>query len=207
MRKSVPVSCAGFTLVELLIGSTLAAIVMAGVLSSYVTLSRSFTRTLGISSANRPTLETQGRITLATFTEDVRVAGSVVGTPTNTSLSLALPSGTGTSTVAYSLISVDHDNNPATPDMFSLLRSLNGGTARTLHSNLLTCYFRYYDESGNPYDNSASPYTTITTYASGIKQLTLDFSSQAGSAANGTLTPVYPSASARLLIRNKALLP
>ena len=56
---------AAFTLVELLIAMSLSLMIMTAVLSSYVFLGRSFSRSLGIASANQPTLENQGRQALA----------------------------------------------------------------------------------------------------------------------------------------------
>jgi prepilin-type N-terminal cleavage/methylation domain-containing protein len=142
----------GFTLVEVLIGMSLALMVMTAVLSSYTTLGRNFTRSLGLASANH---------------------------------------------IAYSF-------NSATG---ILTRTPANGTAQTLHTNVLNAYFRYFDGSGNPYDNGSSPYTTVTTYFSGVKQVSLTLFAQAGSATNGTLSPIYETDSPRLILRNKGLLP
>ena len=163
--------------------------VMTAVLTTYVTLGRNFTRSLGISSANQPNLESQARRTLAYFTRDVRMAIGISGTPSASSLTLTLPTGTGSTTVAYA-----YDSTAQT-----LTRTPASGTAQTLHSSLLSFTFNYYDSSGNPY-------TSFTNYLSGIKQLSITFTSQAGTSVNGTLTQVYQSSSSRLLFRNKALL-
>jgi prepilin-type N-terminal cleavage/methylation domain-containing protein len=195
---------AGFTLVELLIGLSLSLIIMAGVLSSYIFLGRSFTRSLGITSANQPNLESKGRRALAYFAQDVRMASGISGTPSASSLTLTLPASSGTTAVTYTYDSTAH----------SLTRTPTSGNAMVLLTNLLTnptnppyFYFRYYDASGNPYDNGTSPYTSVTNYLPGIKQLSMTFTAQAGSSTNGTLTQVYRSDSSRLILRNKQFLP
>jgi prepilin-type N-terminal cleavage/methylation domain-containing protein len=205
----------GFTLVEVIIGMSLALMVMTAVLSTYVTLGRNFTRSLGISSANRPSLESQARRTLATFAQDVRMASGLDTTgvapkvvPSATKLTLILPSGTGTKYVTYyfnatgSAVSLSTYTIPA----LSLVRiDLSAGTALTLHTSLLSSgfSFSYYDSSGNPYSSTD---LSALNYFPGIKQLSLSFTSQSGSSTNGTLTQVYQTDSPRLMLRNKALL-
>ena len=207
-RKRQHGAKAAFTLVELLVGLALSLMVMTAVLATYVKLGRNFTRSLGLSSANQPNLESQARRTIEIFTEDVRMATGISGTPSGSSLILILPTSSGTTTVAYSLVSYDHDNNATTADMLKLIRTPASGTAQTLHLNLLTCVFRYYDNSGNAYnDATGTAYNNYTDYMSGIKQLSITFTSQAGTSINGTLTQVYETDSPRLLIRNKDVLP
>jgi len=207
----------GFTLVEVLVGMTLSLIVMAGVLSGYVFLGRNFTRSLGLSSANEPTLESQGRRALAYFVQDVRMASGVDLTgvapsvvPSASGVTLVLPAAAGKKLITYLF---NNTNAPVVFDAYTLpAQSLvridqSAGTALTLHTNLLTVYFRYFDSSARPYDNTLEPYTTATTYLSGIKQLSLTLTSQAGNPVNGTQTPVYVTTSPLLILRNKPLLP
>ncbi len=191
---------AGFTLVELLIGMVLSLAVMSAVLTSYVFLARNFTRSLGLSSANQPTLEAQGRRALAYFIQDVRMTNGISGTPSNTSVTLSLPTSSGSTTVTYTYDTTDPNNK-------KLVRTPASGTAQILQTNLQNFFLRYYDAAGRPYDNATTPYTTTTDYLSGIKQLSMTFMSQAGSSVNGTLTQVYESDSSRLIIRNKQLPP
>jgi prepilin-type N-terminal cleavage/methylation domain-containing protein len=181
---------AGFTLVELLIGMSLSLMLMLAVLSSYVYLARQFTRTLGFSSFYQPTLEAQSRRTLAYFTQDVGMASSISGTPSATSVVLVIPTSSGSTTVTY-----DYDNT-----LKKLTRTVSGGSALVLHVSLLTCTFSYYDM----YDR---PYSSYTNYLSGIKKISLSFSSRSGNSANYTLTQVFQSASPRLLLKNKQVLP
>ena len=178
-----------FTLVELLIGLTLAATMMLAVISSYVYLGRNFTRSLGLTAANQPTIENQSRQTLALFGQDMRMAMDISGTPSASSLTLILPTASGTTSVAYSFNSVAG----------TLTRTPAGGTSRTLHSGLLTFSFKYYDANNNLY-------TTYTNYLSGIKQIQITFTAQAGSSTNGTLTQIYRCDSARQILRNRQLL-
>ena len=62
-------SRAGFTLVELLVGMSLALVVMTGVLSTFSFLGRNLNRL-----ANQQKLESEGRRALAYFAQDVRMA-------------------------------------------------------------------------------------------------------------------------------------
>jgi len=209
-------SAAGFTLVELLVGTTLAGAVMAAVLSSYIFLGRSFARL-----ANQQILETEARRTLTYFARDVQMASGIDTTVTVSSsrVSLIVPVGSSTNTITYfynpsSPLSVNINGSSIIMAGSALTRCVYDGstvTSQILLRNILTtngCIFRYYDGSvaSYPYDNGSSPYITVTTYASGIKQLSLQFSTQLGVSANGTQTLVYQVASSRLLIHNSALL-
>lgn len=183
----------GFTLVELLIGATLSAAVMAAVFSSYLYLGRSLARL-----ANQQTLETEARRALGYFTQDVEQATGVDSTGTSpkvlpdaTKVTLTLPS---TSTVATNYVTYTYDSTAAT-----LTRTPAGGTAQILLRNITSLSLGYYDSSGNKY-------TSYTDYLAGIKQLSLEFSTQTGSAPNGTRTPVLQVASGRLILRNRGFL-
>ena len=199
----------GFTLVELLIGLSLSLIVMTAVLTTYVSLGRNFTRTLGLSSANQPNLESQARRTIATLAQDVRGSSGLAVTPSAIGLTLTLPTTTGTKTVSYyinataSPVTVTLSGYSTTVPAQSLVRVDGGnGATLTLQSSLQvagTNTFSYYDSSGHPY-------TTYVNYLTGIKQVSLTLTSQAGSSTNGTLTEAYVSGSPRLLFRNKPFL-
>lgn len=198
-------SASAFTLVELLIGVTLSLMVMGAVLSSYVFLARNFTRTLGISSANQPTLEAQGRRSVAYFTQDVRMATGRTGTISASEVTLVLPTSSGTKQVTY------YFSNNSDPDNLETIygvtlqpKSLtridrNTSTGLTLHTNLLSCTFNYYDSSGRPY-------TTFINHLSGIKGINLSLTAQAGLSTNGTLTPIFKIESASMMLRNTPLL-
>lgn len=176
---------------------SLALAVMAAVLASYTFVARSFTRTLGITSASEPNLEAQGRRALEFFARDVRQASGFTGTPTATSLTLSLPTAAGATTVVWTF--VDPDADPTTADG-TLTRAPDGGAAQVVHTHLRSCAFTYYDSAGRPY-------TSYANYLIGVKQVALAFTAQAGNATNQTLGPVYVVESPRLLFRNKGLLP
>ena len=196
---------AGFTLVELLIGVTLSGMVMAAVLSSYIYLGRSFGRL-----ANQQILESEARRTLAYFTKDVQAATGFSGNPSAAGCILTQNTSSGTTTVTYA-----YDSSAGT-----FTRTPAGGTALVLLHNITDndasttadLTIRYYDVSNNEYTS-----TTLSagSYLTGIKQLSLEFSTQTGlstsgaqsvSSANGTQTQVYRVASSRMHIHNSARL-
>jgi Tfp pilus assembly protein PilW len=200
-----PKHSAGFTLVELLVGATLSAAVMAAVLSSYIYLGRSLARL-----ANQQTLETEGRRALGYFAQDVQTASGLTdtGNLSASRVSLLVPAATGTYTITYyynssaTAASVTINGSSVSMEATALTRCVYNGTAvtaQTLLRNITSLSMKYYDSSG-------SEYTSYTDYLPGIKQLALQFSTQTGSSANGTQTLVYQVASNRLILRNRAFL-
>jgi len=197
-----------FTLVELLIGMSLSAAIMAAVLSSYMFMGRNLARL-----NNQQTLEAEARRTLAYLSDDVRLASDLTDT-TNlsaTRVSLVVPKGSGTNTITYyhnntsSAASVTINGSSISMPANSLTRCVYNGstvTSLTLLRNITTgsLAFRYYDTSGNPY-------TSYVNYLPGIKQIALEFDTQAGTAATGSRTKLHEVASSRLALRNRALLP
>jgi prepilin-type N-terminal cleavage/methylation domain-containing protein len=75
----------GFTLVEVMIAATLGSIVLAGVLSTFLMISRS-----GMSAANYTTMDTQSRRALDEFSRDVRQASNVTWN-SSASVTLSVP--------------------------------------------------------------------------------------------------------------------
>ena len=202
MTHHRPSRSAGFTIGELIVGVSLSLIVMTGVLSSYVFVARSYNRTIGFGLANQPTLESQGRRTLAWLAQDVQMA-SAVSALSASEVTLTVPrSDGGTKNVTYY-----YNGTGAAVSVYSVTVPANAlaridrttATALTLHSSLLTCVFSYHDTEGNPY-------ATYVNYLIGIKQVALVLTAQTGSSVNGTLTQVYRVASPRMLLRNKTLL-
>lgn len=83
---------AGFTLVEIMVGSVLGSIVLAGVLSAFVMLGRS-----GALIYNYNGMSIEGRRALEEFSQDVRMASAIV-TNSTASVTLTVPENyTGTS--------------------------------------------------------------------------------------------------------------
>ncbi len=196
---------AGFTLVELLVGTALSGMVMAAVLSSYIYLGRGFARL-----ANQQILEAEARRTLAYFAQDVRMASGLTDTAnlSATRVAFLVPTATSTSTITYYYNSTSPDaavtinGTSVTMIANSLTRCVYNDstvTSLTLLRNTTGLSIKYYDTSSNAY-------TAYTDYLPGIKQLALQFSTQLGNSGNGTQTIVYQVASSRMIIRNKALL-
>lgn len=203
MNIPLPSRSAGFTLSELMIGVSLSMIVMTAVLASYVFVARTYARTVAFGSANQPILEAQSRRTLASFARDVQMT-SALSSPTASSVTLTMPSSLmGTKDVTYYFNSTAAPvtvSGYAVPAMSLARIDVTTGTGLTLHSTLLTCVFIYYDASNNPY-------TSYVNYLPGIKQMSMAFTAQSGTATNGTLTSIYKVASPRLVLPNKAWLP
>ena len=140
-------SSAGFTLVELLVGVTLSAAVMAAVLSSYIFIGRNLARL-----ANQQVLETEGRRTLASFSRDVRLASSLVPvstsptSPATNRVDLIVPTGSSSNNVTYYYnngvaASVTINGASITMAANSLTRCLYNGitvTSLTLLRNITT---------------------------------------------------------------------
>jgi Tfp pilus assembly protein PilW len=219
MTRTHKKTAAGFTLVEVLVGATLSAAVMAAVLSSYIYMGRGLGRL-----ANQQTLEMEGRRTLALFAQDARTASDLTDTAnlSATRVALTVPTASGTNTITYYYnntpsavtVSINGTNvsmpansltrcvyNGTSVSAFTLLRLRNvNNTAVTTRSDLA---FRYYDSSGNEY-------TSYASYLPGIKQLTVELSSANGNNTDdtpSTQTATYQAKSARMLLRNRALLP
>jgi Tfp pilus assembly protein PilW len=216
-------SNAAFTMAELLIGATLSAMVMAGVLSSYIYMGRSLARL-----ANQQTLEAEGRRTLAYLNQDVRMASDITVTPqTAPSFYVTFTiarSGTGAQQVIYyynstaSAIPTSISGTSVSVPAHSLMRVVSTGSAvlypiQTVLSNIVStnegCYLRFFDVAGSAYDSGTAPYTPDFTASSslGIKQIALTFKTQLGTASNSTQTKVYQVASNRMILRNRTLLP
>jgi type II secretory pathway pseudopilin PulG len=214
-RSQVSGFSKGFTLVELLVGATLSAAVLAGVLSSYLFLNRQLARL-----AHQQTLETEARRTLGAFTQDVQRASSIDTSLTlgAARVSLTVPGATGTTTVTY-LYNSDldatatvslHGTNVTLPaasftrcaydgstvTSVTLLRNITDGDTAEDDNDLR---LRYYDASGNEF-------TAYTDYLPGIKQVALEFKTRAGTAELGTQTPLHTVATGRLALRNRGFL-
>jgi Tfp pilus assembly protein PilW len=222
MNRTSNADESGFTLVEILVGATLSAAVMAAVLSSYVYMGRGLGRL-----ANQQALEMEGRRTLALFDRDIRMASNLVtisATPTSPAanrVDLTIPSASSNNTVTYyynntpaaasvtingTSISMPANSltrclyNGTTVSAFTLLRLRNAHDPNVATRSDLT--IRYYDSSGNEY-------TTYSNHLSGIKQLTIEFRSVKGNNTDDSAsaqTATYQAKSARTVLRNRSLL-
>ncbi|MDI1335309.1 MAG: prepilin-type N-terminal cleavage/methylation domain-containing protein [Lacunisphaera sp.] len=202
----------GFSLVELLVGMSLALMVMTAILSSYTYMGRSLARLV-----NQQSLQSEARRALAYFAQDVRMASGLTDTAnlSATRVSLTLPTGTGTNTITYyynsTAISGSTTSDAVTVNGTSvsmsreaLTRCVYDGTtvtSLTLVKNITSSgfTFAYYDATGNTY-------TSYTNYLPGIKQLSFSYTVQKGDSFNGTQTLVQQFASPRLILRNRQFL-
>jgi Tfp pilus assembly protein PilW len=86
-------STRGFTVVEILISSTLAAMLLIAMLNTYTFLGRQLTK-----ATNLQEMEYRSRIALGLLNRDFETASAVGSSPTSSTLTLTVPSGTVTYT-------------------------------------------------------------------------------------------------------------
>lgn len=174
----------GHTLVELLIASTLAALTLAGVLSSFLFLVRS-----GTNIRNYSDMESQARKALELFAEDVRQASAITWT-SNTSVTLAVNS----QPITYTYTSVG--------EAFVRI-SLVGTTPvkRVLISGITpnTFTFRAYTVSGIELPLASGADLT----AAGVNTKQLQISLEATRTNQTVVAATNTVLSARFILRNK----
>lgn len=85
----------GFSLVEILVASSLATVVMAGVMTAFLFVGRT-----SVSLRNYADLETQARNAMETFAQDVRMSSGVVWNSAE-SLTLTIQQGNVSTTATY----------------------------------------------------------------------------------------------------------
>lgn len=105
---------AGFTLMEVLISTTISSIIMVALLTTFLMMGRS-----GANARNYTGMEADARKGLERFGEDVRMAKTIAWTSsTNITLTLSHPNDNNTDTVIYSW-----DNTPNSSTYQCLLRN------------------------------------------------------------------------------------
>jgi prepilin-type N-terminal cleavage/methylation domain-containing protein len=179
----------GFTLVEVMISSALATVVMAAVLSTFVFMGRNLARL-----ASYQSLETESRKALAYLRRDFAVAQSIKNgtTPTTSSVTLVLPAGE----VTYTYDSTTRDlRRLATfgpnPD-FTLLRNTS--------CECTTFAFRYFTTTdGAPTDQA----TSSVNVPFSIKQIQVRFVVESPASWSAQTRTRYEAASSRFLFRNR----
>jgi prepilin-type N-terminal cleavage/methylation domain-containing protein len=179
----------GFTMTELLIGSTLASMIMAAVLSSFVFLGRNLTRL-----ANYHSLESKGREAATYLTRDLALAQGVKTgtTPTASTLTLAMPSGNVTYTYDATTSKLRRQSNyGAVQDIYLLHNDTSACTAFT---------FDYYTMSGGAPTSQVSPAVNVP-YS--IKQIQFRFTVETPGLLNSGTHATYDAVSARYVIRNR----
>jgi prepilin-type N-terminal cleavage/methylation domain-containing protein len=180
---------AGFTLVEVMVSSTLAAIIMAAVLSTYVMIGRNLARLSSYQS-----LEHESRKALVYLSRDFMQTQSVKGgtIPTDSSVTLVLPLGE----VSYTYDSVAK----------SLRRQATFGTLRDvtfLHNDSCECSsfsFAYYTSSGDAPTNPATPTVNVPF---SIKQIEVGYVAESPSSWTAETRTRCEQKSSRYVFRNR----
>lgn len=167
-----------FTLVEVLVATSLLAIVLAGILAAYLFVGRNLTRLVNLQQQ-----EVESRRTLSTFTQDLSAAIQL-STATPTQLVITKPTGGGTTSVTYTY----------SAGAGTLVRT-EGAQTQNLLSGLTAFSISYFNEAGNP----------VTSSPQSVKAVELTYSSAVGSALSGTRAS-YTTVSPRVLLRNKPVL-
>jgi hypothetical protein len=189
MRRRTRSASAGFTIVELMVSSTLAGVVMTAVLSTFVFMGRNLARL-----ASYEALETESRKALTYLRRDFGQAQAVKSgtSPTDSTVTLVVPSGE----VTYTYNSTTH----------SLRRQTNFGSTTDL--NLLqnsscecTAFsFGYYTISDGAPTDQVTPAANVP-YS--IKQIQVRFVVESPSTWSAMTRTRYEAASARFVFRNK----
>jgi prepilin-type N-terminal cleavage/methylation domain-containing protein len=175
----------GFTLVELLIATALSSVLLAAVLTSFLMLGRS-----GTNLANYSEMESQARVSLERFAQDVRQAANIVWTSeTNVTLSF-----NGLPDVTYALGGTGNTQ---------FIRTVHSTPVQSsvLISNVLPATFKM---SGYTVTGYALPVSTATERLAAnrdTKQLQLQLNSFRKSVTVNRATNTVLSA--RFILRNK----
>jgi prepilin-type N-terminal cleavage/methylation domain-containing protein len=175
-----------FTLVEVMIGATLGSIVLAGVMSTFLMLSRS-----GMNAANYTTMDTQCRRALEEFAQDVRMASDVTWNSTG-SVTLTVPENyTSTS----NKVTYTWDNTSGSASYRCFYRVPGDASATSPKTifvrNVTTFTFYRYDRL-----NAA------TTSNASTKRLQI--SMKVSTTSNTAVTVTDQMVSASFILRNKA---
>jgi Tfp pilus assembly protein PilW len=176
---------AGFSLSEVMIASALGTIVMAGVMSSFLMLSRS-----GARLVNYNTVSVESRRALEEFGQDVRMASNVIWNGTD-SITLTVP---GNYTATSNQVTYAYDSATTGATARSFYRVPGDGSAASgqyiLARNVTACTFSRFDRLNN------ATAANNTTKRIG---LTLTISATTGGTAAATET----TQSASFVLRNK----
>ncbi len=168
----------GFTLVEVMIGASLAAFILAGVLSSFLFLGRS-----GQNLRNYVDLESQARKALEIFAEDTRQASAVSWGENGTSVTL---------TVNSQLIQYAYASG-------TLVRRTSTSTTNLI-TGIRSFTFLAYTITGAQISDFSTATARVTANNS-TKQIQISLSA---SRANSTVTTATDIVlSARYILRNK----
>jgi prepilin-type N-terminal cleavage/methylation domain-containing protein len=175
----------GFTLVELLIATALSSVLLAAVLTSFLMLGRS-----GTNLSNYSEMESQARVSLERFAQDVRQAGNIVwNSDTNVTLSF-----NGLPDVTYGLGGTGNTQ---------FIRTVNSTPIESsvLISNVLPATFKMSAYTVTGYALPVSTATERLAANRDTKQLQLQLNSFRKSVTVNRATNTVLSA--RFILRNK----
>ena len=165
----------GFTLVEMLIGSSLAAFILTAVMTTFLFLGRS-----GANIQNYNDMEAQSRRALEQFAQDVRQASDVVWT-SSTDINLTVD----TATIRWRYVSSD-----------GTFRRTGDGAERTMITGITTFTFQPYSITG-----SSVSLADLTAARRQTKQLQISLEAQRADRTVARATNLVLSA--RYILRNK----
>ena len=166
-----------FTLVEVIVASTLGAIIMAGTLTTFLFLGRS-----GANLRNYSDMESQARKSLEIFAEDTRQASAVSWTSAN-SVTLVV----NLANIEYSYAS-------------GVFTRTTGGASSAMVTGITTFSFSAYDINGTAItDFSTAAARTIANNST--KQVQISLSAARSTKTVATATNIVLSA--RYVLRNK----
>lgn len=210
--RALALGSQGFTLVELLVATSIATILIAGMLSSYLFLGRNLVR-----DTNRQQLEAQSRNLLQAFARDVGVADRIAGAynsaddinsdsswqtmPTSSQAVFRMSPPNGSGGTYHYAVTYTYDANADTVTRV-VSSGLNSGTPPSsfnannliLLTHASSFSFNYLDRAANTAGNQL-----------GIKQIEVaSFTLTNGTAATGTQS-IFTGASGRLVLRNQHL--
>ena len=165
-----------FTLVELLIGMTLASVITLGVITGFTFLGRNMVRI-----ANNSELQARASIASATLQKDVANAEAITAV-SSTGLTMTVDTGSGPDTVTYA-----YDANSD-----EISRTDSNQTYIVLR-NVTACSFTFTDANSN-----------TTTTASSVKKIELDATTSTGSTGSGTFV-TYELVSPAMIVAGPGL--
>ena len=126
----------GFSLVEVIVASTLSVLVLAGVMTAFLMIGRS-----GYNAANYSMMEAEARRALEVFSQDARMAKNITW-HTEKSVTLTVVTSTGTQDVTYTYD--DTVTSPLSSTYKTFYRKVGAGTPRILVYNVADFSFRRY---------------------------------------------------------------
>lgn len=192
-RPSRP-ACRGYTLVEVMIASTLGAALMAGVLATFLMMGRS-----GYNAANYSVMESESRRALETFSEEARMADNIWwSSSSDVKFRVVMESGTYEVKYVY-----DSSTSGPTAQCFyrEQVTSPSGaglpavGTRTILVRNVTDFAFRRY-KVVNGVDYAA---------ANNLETKQIQITLRATRTGQTTVAATHAVLSARVVLRNKAV--